>query len=737
MSFKTLHTKITNPKPLISSLWKYCLDHPLASLYVIFFALHILVSLGTGVFLVSDEGGYIGNAREFIYGYNYHSQSITYPGYSILLAPIFWITNDLEKAYPLIHILNAALMSFIPVFLYKITEAFAPKLPKLYKYMIAISVSLYPSYIVFSNLAMSEALFIPLFLLTVVLVFQLAQSPKKIKLWLCLIFSSLFLVLTHPRGFAVLPGLLLILAINLTTVLSQRKKITKILILFLVILLSTILLLMLPLKFFGSYSYNIDLILESYLVTNAFFNQLITITGSLIYLIFSTYGLIIPGLIFSISCLKKILICLKKRQPLSTQDHVIIYSLSTFIVTLVITTIKRNTELLSRGDYLLYGRYIEQIFAPLLILGIVKIAQKKIKKKHLIISIMTIFILILCFYITRKSFMDTHPINVLNMFGIYFYRILSLTWIFNLNIGIAVFTFLTLTLILAKKLGTKNFIILFATINLLLTSLIWFDYFYRGTIWREQQLQLLRPLREYISYNNEPSTEIYYIKGSLSIWHISAYEAYAPELKFIWAKEGISHNDTLLTTGDNLNTKGSGARIIGLENHTKLYFWLLPGENQSYFIQKGYILPEDFPSSLPDSAYRSKITPQFSDSISTTFLRKKLTVPVTIKHIGKDSLWPNSYGLGDTKSAVRIAIQILEKDTHTVLSEYIVDLPDSLYPGDVTFLHIPVQHDKLPDGHYIFTVGLVQEEIAFFSQKGDNTLHLKLQKNGNNVIVIK
>ena len=144
-------------------------------LYIFFFIVHMLVSIPSKTPLVyADEFGYIQNARDLINGII--PQNTYYPGYSVFIIPAFLISNNIRIAYIIIHVMNSLMMAFIPVFTYMLINIFDNTLSKNSKIIITILTSFYPPYILYSNFAMSEALFIPLFLLLTLEVYYLTEN---------------------------------------------------------------------------------------------------------------------------------------------------------------------------------------------------------------------------------------------------------------------------------------------------------------------------------------------------------------------------------------------------------------------------------------------------------------------------------------------------------------------------------------------------------------------------------
>ncbi len=72
-----------------------------------------------GIYRVPDELSYLGGARWFAGGnWNMLTSVTWYPGYSVLLRPIFWLTDDPDRAIRLTLLLNAVLGGAAAVLLY-------------------------------------------------------------------------------------------------------------------------------------------------------------------------------------------------------------------------------------------------------------------------------------------------------------------------------------------------------------------------------------------------------------------------------------------------------------------------------------------------------------------------------------------------------------------------------------------------------------------------------------------
>jgi hypothetical protein len=146
-----------------------------------FFVLRLALTIPrTGPVIVADEVGYLANARVLAGGVA--GQLSTAPfyhgGYSLLLAPVLALFHDPETSYRLVLALNALLaVSLAPLVYLLLTRCFSVR-PKAAVWP-ALAAAAYPSVTIFTQVAMSENLLLPLLVLWLLCAGSLLQAKNE------------------------------------------------------------------------------------------------------------------------------------------------------------------------------------------------------------------------------------------------------------------------------------------------------------------------------------------------------------------------------------------------------------------------------------------------------------------------------------------------------------------------------------------------------------------------------
>jgi hypothetical protein len=162
--------------------------------------LHVLVALTRDRPLIfADEAGYIGNARYLAGGLpiKMFKAGAYYPGYSLLVAPLFWLGLTPAQTYQAILICNGVFLSTAYVslvFWMKWILGYASR----YSYAIAFATSLYPAFLVQPGFAMSESAAIAFATALPLLVFWLVNGKSTLA-GVTFAASTAFLYAIHPR----------------------------------------------------------------------------------------------------------------------------------------------------------------------------------------------------------------------------------------------------------------------------------------------------------------------------------------------------------------------------------------------------------------------------------------------------------------------------------------------------------------------------------------------------------
>jgi len=135
---------------------------------------------------------------------------------------------------------------------------------------------------------------------------------------------------------------------------------------------------------------------------------------------------------------------------------------------------------------------------------------------------------------------------------------------------------------------------------------------------------------------------------------------------------------------------------------------------------------------LSNKGFRSKLILGEKRTDLSMSSKRTATLNVLCENISKEP-WPSFVDLEETKGAVRLGILWFKKgETEKRLSEDRVEMPQALFPGESVELDIqlkPQGHDGkvLPPGDYEVWIGPVQEQVAWFYEKGDEVIKLQVK----------
>jgi len=475
----------------------------------ILFALFALLFLYLGKdskfpIVYPDEAGYIGWARvlagEMGDGLHY------YPGYALLLAPVFWFTNDITIAYPWFIILNALLGALIPVMLYRLSLCWCKESAVLGRMGISAVASLYPAVTSYIRLAWCETWLTVLFLAMALCMVALQQNRKQFWAWFLLVLCGLWACLTHPRGLMFCLG-----AVVTAIILLWDKK-------WLLIsggigaVLSIgvgIALLLSDSSHIGASHVTQQLL---HLVTpSGMVAFLTTMISQFCYLLWSTYGMVMVAIYGGIGVLKR-----KEKGSILW-----VFALSSFFFLWCLSALYMSHH--ARPDHILYGRYMD-VAVPLLLLGAFSCwNQKKVPVWVWMISAVVVLTTGL-FYAEKTANLDSW---VIHCTGLFFYRLLLRSFRFLWTAGLfAVLTFLILWL--GRKRKTITVIGIF---GLFLFQSVWMQisYFQPESQYKGKALGLVD------SFPFE--AEIYVAEENFS-WEHHNYRVQRPDLNMSVKDEG-------------------------------------------------------------------------------------------------------------------------------------------------------------------------------------------------------
>lgn len=156
-------------------------------------------------YVFGDEAGYLTKAAALA-GLRTDAYSSYYPGYSLLLAPLYGIDPHTQAIYGAVQMLNALLCGVTAVMLLGLARELAPRQSPLRQGVAATAVACYAPFMAFSAFALSENLFLPLVAWLALRFVRQLRRPTRGSVPL-IGLAGAWLMLTHPKAAAVIVAL--------------------------------------------------------------------------------------------------------------------------------------------------------------------------------------------------------------------------------------------------------------------------------------------------------------------------------------------------------------------------------------------------------------------------------------------------------------------------------------------------------------------------------------------------
>lgn len=397
--------------------------------YLALLLVHIVMGLQMECPIIfPDEAGYLGRGRylagvaDIIQGSGFY-----HFGYSLFLLPAFWFFSDPAQVYSAIMVTNALLMSslyFGLVYILHILLKYSKRISSL----IAFACCLYPAFILQSSLAWSENAFIPFYAFFIATVGFLVKTKSWYSVLLFALLSG-FLYTIHPRALLILPfSILFLLFLALSKALPRLKAfISGILIL--IIFMMT--------RYINDFLSSLDngRTVHDYVKQEIFdilapSNWLplaLTAVGQFLYLVETTYGLFLVGLIYI--CREIWKRCLKGNF-LNAFGDTNFSMMIAVIITSAAILIPSSVVILgvNAGDDLIYGRYNEGFLALYIAFALVALYKGYSLDPHknlgpfgtsIIILLLSCIVLLGYDYTTLINWCKITNVIIVNVFGIY------------------------------------------------------------------------------------------------------------------------------------------------------------------------------------------------------------------------------------------------------------------------------------------------------------------------------
>jgi hypothetical protein len=329
--------------------------------------LHVLFALSRDRPLIfADEAGYIGNARYLAGGLPIKmlNSGAYYPGYSVILTPLFWLGLSAPQTYQAILILNGLLLStaFISLVLWiRWILGDASK----YGYAIAFAASTYPTFFVQPGFAMSESAVIALATALPLLGYWLLKT-QRVLVAIAFAATTAFLYSIHPRFVGTVGTVVVGLGVlAVLRVLKWRITVVSWLVLGAGVVGSKALTAFVTAANGGG-AFEASNRLATLVTGPGFWSLILEVLGQFWYLEVASVGLVLVGLV----AIGRLLI-----QPVDSGLRRTSAAWNALLFTAISTVLAFGVSCAfmsepRRVDHFIYGRYNEGVLAPVLATGI-------------------------------------------------------------------------------------------------------------------------------------------------------------------------------------------------------------------------------------------------------------------------------------------------------------------------------------------------------------------------------
>lgn len=300
-----------------------------------------------------EEAGYIGWANRILTGKG--SGEYFLPGYSLLLTPLLAINREIPSVYPFLLVENVLLNGFLIVGLYRLCRLWGGKTKE--SILTAAAISLYPSYVLYTQKAICEPLLTVGGVWLTLLAAQALEEKKKSRLVLFGILC-VWMIATHTREFVlfgVVPLLLLFC--------SDKKKLVGGIVGAAILIGGACFVWVMTDP--GTNARHFQEQIRGILTVHGMGRFLLTLISQASYWILSTLGLAPVGLWYGGTLIKE------KKQGWTAAFFALLF----FAATAVLSAFYMSHH--SRAIQIIYGRYNDSSLAAITVLGTIALWQRK------------------------------------------------------------------------------------------------------------------------------------------------------------------------------------------------------------------------------------------------------------------------------------------------------------------------------------------------------------------------
>lgn len=342
-------------------------------IFLLTFAVFYVSGSIMGPMIQADESSHLLNAAAIAGHYNDFASNY-HAGYSLLISPAFFFANSPEQAWFFVKIINGGLYFIGALFLLFLANRLDTGKSRVIPIASVVVVAIYPMWVVMVGYSFSQIGFFAAYVVLAYLVLRAVQGNTLF--WL---FSGLmagFIYWLHPTGLAVAIALCLS---------ALYESVAKKKLLILLVSLTSVLAMILSYKYlFVPWLYermtisganpslhypSITNILKSLFTLNEAIDFMSRVAGHVFYLTIGTVGLIWAYFINMFYGNKPAVVTVPN-------TLVIFLSLSLLGVLALSVLLFTSTPEATRLDHWMYGRYVEGVIAPLILIGALSLTPR-------------------------------------------------------------------------------------------------------------------------------------------------------------------------------------------------------------------------------------------------------------------------------------------------------------------------------------------------------------------------
>ncbi|MHB8670660.1 MAG: hypothetical protein ACYDAD_08910 [Acidimicrobiales bacterium] len=676
----------------------------------------------------TDELAYLDIARWLAHG-GLPPRLEYYPGYSLALAPLAWVFRSPLSLYRAALALNAALAGLTTLGVWALVPRLAPDLSRRTRTLVTVAVALYPMFLLGSDLAMSENLFIPGFV-GLVLAVSWAAGRGGAARWAAVGAAGGALALVHPRGLAVGVALLLVGVMTLRPW-GRLRGLVGTAALFAGVAATAVpgrLLIGVVGRGATANAYRVSDILGRFGSLGHLGNE---VAGHALYAVAATFGLAVLGMGAASVAGWRLL-----RGADSATSAAAAFCGIGFVAVLLLSSLFLTNA--TRLDHFIYGRYDEGVLAPLLVLGLVCAVHLRDRAR-----VWAILGWIAAVAVVAGGTAEVvwaahrgHATGSLvrpNVMGV---DVVLVMTHFRLNaVALAAWGAggALLALVAFRRRTWAGVLVLIAGFapSAATASL---DMAH-GSAARAGQRVVADALDAIHDRFGGATGCLADDLATFSLWHAANDRLFHPlvELSGFDSRRSERPCSELVVSGrTDLASVYPGARMVVPENNGPGYsqaLWVLPGELATRLDAAGWLLPPATPGALPAGARRVQLAVAGEGSPLRMRADGRADLEVTVRHAGGASPWPNAAGLGGDTGAVEVVATWSPAPVPGLppspappaasappvpVATAIAELPRSLLPGEqvrtrVRLVARAADGHALTPGRYLVHLEVVQE----------------------------